>query len=79
MKRYFGFKEGFMTFGAIFSLSQDFVGQEAYLEHVQNHWTSWKISVPVALVALVLVAVSYFLDVRQAVREREKPREWDGK
>jgi hypothetical protein len=51
--------------GSIFTLSvlslvQDFMGKEAYIEHVTNNWASAWITVPLALVLLVYsICIAY--------------------
>jgi len=46
---------GIVTAYCVISLHQDILGQEAYLHWIQEHWVSWKITVPIAVVLLVVV------------------------
>lgn len=53
------FTTGAMIVMAVYSLIQDFVGAEAWAEHVRNHWVTGYITVPLAIVFLIWGLVSY--------------------
>ena len=46
---------GFFSYAAISSLYQDWIGKDAYIEKCQNEWISPHITVPFALILLILV------------------------
>lgn len=51
------FWRGIWTYIALESLTQDFIGKEAYLQHASEHWADACITVPVALFILGVVIV----------------------
>jgi hypothetical protein len=56
--KWYGFLAGWLSYGAITSISQDMMGKAEYLRRTEACWVTWYISVPIAAVALVL---SYLL------------------
>ena len=50
---------GFMTHVALLSLYQDFLGKDKYLQAADLLWVSWKITVPLALVLLILALMLF--------------------
>lgn len=59
------FANGVVFAGCLTSLFQDAIGMEAYLNWVRNgHWVSWTISVPIAILGL-MVSVSPFFGVKK--------------
>lgn len=48
------FVAGWLTLSALQSLQQDYWGMEGTVRHVVNDWTSWKITVPIAILYLVI-------------------------
>lgn len=55
MFRKFEFWAGVSFLFAVQSLFQDFLGRDAYVAQVREHWISSSISVPLALVVLVVI------------------------
>ena len=47
---------GILACLAISSLFQDYFGKVAYIEHINNHWVSWTITVPMAIIMLIVGA-----------------------
>lgn len=41
-----------LSFTAAFSLTQDYMGKEKYLEYISKHWIDSSITVPLALLIL---------------------------
>ena len=52
---------GFLIHGAITSLVQDSMGKEAYLKSVTEHWVSAWVTVPFALVSLLIAVWIWYL------------------
>lgn len=48
------FVAGFMTCAAVRSLQEDYWGMEGTIRHVVNDWMSWKFTVPLAIVMLIV-------------------------
>ncbi len=55
------FWSGLFLSTAIRSLLQDSVGLEGYIEHLRNHWVDASITVPLALVLLVVTVAMYVM------------------
>ncbi len=47
------FGAGIMLGISTFSLFQDIMGKEAYIEYLHNHWVSGWVTVPLALICFV--------------------------
>lgn len=43
---------------ALYSLFQDYLGKQGYLEYVENYWMDSKVTVPLALIGLALIFLS---------------------
>ena len=50
------FAAGFLTFGAIQSLQMDCLGMEGTIRSIVNHWLPAWVTVPLAVVALIVAA-----------------------
>ena len=50
------FLAGMLTLSAMRSLQQDWWGRDETIRHVVNGWTTWKITVPVAIGFLIFAA-----------------------
>lgn len=48
------FVAGFLTCSAVRSLQQDYWGMEGTIRHVVNDWVSWRITVPLAILLLIV-------------------------
>lgn len=53
------FWSGFVTCQAIYSLYQDYLGKERYLQMVNEEWLSAGITVPLALILLIFAYYLY--------------------
>lgn len=49
-----GIMVGALAATGIYSLIQDWMGPEGYVEYVQNHWVSASWTVPIALASLLI-------------------------
>lgn len=54
--------------GALISLMQDLHGKEKYIEMIQNHWISGRITVPLALI-IIIAALNILYDINKQVSE----------
>lgn len=52
------------------SLQQDYRGRDAYIELVQRHWVDARVTIPIAIVALVIGIVAYVIDAVRASSDR---------
>jgi hypothetical protein len=57
-----GFWPGFACCACFYSLRQDLLGKERYIELVKAAWISERITVPLAIAALIAVALSAVLN-----------------
>jgi hypothetical protein len=60
---------GALILSAIGSLNQDRLGRDAYLQLVQTHWVDARMTVPIAICALVIGVVAYFVDAIRATND----------
>jgi len=65
---------GALILSAIGSLHQDWIGRDAYIQLVQRHWVDARVTVPIAIVALVIGIVAYCIDVIRAHDCRACPK-----
>jgi hypothetical protein len=56
-----GFLHGMVVYGCIKSLYQDIIGKEAYLQEAERNWMDASITVPLAIILLVLVVLDLVL------------------
>lgn len=70
-----GFFIGNIFAVACFGLLQDFLGKEAYIEHVRGHWVSSSISVPLFIVGLLVITVEMIVLLKRSrnLVRREDP------
>ena len=70
------FKDGFMygvcVFVLVQSLAQDAIGQSAYIAMISSSWLSGWITVPFAIISLLLMALSLFIGFRIILPKVEK-------
>jgi len=55
------FGNGFAAAMAVHSLIEDYIGQDGMREMVDHHWVSGGVTVPLAVLVLVVIAVYYAL------------------
>ncbi len=60
-----GFWVGVLTTIACESLIQDAMGRDAFVQYVQTHWVAGWVSVPIAIVALVVAVALYVVGGRE--------------
>jgi len=58
------FMSGWLACCAARSLWQDWLGQDAYVMHVREHWVSASLTVPVAFLLLVFALWVYLKEAR---------------
>lgn len=63
--RWRGFVAGMLMVTAIRSLMQDAMGKEDYIASIQYIWVEWYISVPVAVVLLLLALIATAPDTKK--------------
>ena len=56
------FTIGFLVCAALHSLHQDYLGRFGYMEHLQKYWLDARITVPLAILALVYCIWSWRSD-----------------
>lgn len=61
-----GFFIGNVFAASCLGLLQDFLGKEAYIEHVRNHWVSSSFSVPLFIVAILAVIVEMIVLLKRS-------------
>lgn len=54
------FVTGWMVCWGVLSLAQDLVGKETYIKLAQEHWVPGYVSVPIAIINLLLAAFFQF-------------------
>ena len=65
--KWYAFLAGWLSYGALTSISQDIIGKAEHVRRAEACWISWYISVPIALAALV---ISYLL-----LEKADRPKE----
>jgi hypothetical protein len=54
-----------MTYACVSSLVQDMFGLDGWVAHVKASWIDAKVTVPLAIVGLLLVVVNIVMDKRE--------------
>lgn len=57
---------GALIMSAANSLYQDYLGRDAYVELIQRHWVDARVTVPIAIVALIIGIIAYVVDASRA-------------
>lgn len=50
---------GFLSCSCLYSLAQDALGKEEYLRLIEEHWVSGVVSVPLAVLGLIVATWMY--------------------
>ena len=69
---YLGALFGSGAFAGLVSLFTDYLGKDGYAHYIQTHWVSGKITIPLAIVSL-LIFVGVFIRVWTSPRQESPP------